>query len=116
MAEAKAVYQPAKVTGVVVEMTREEALAIWHLTRRVSESPNKEPGAQTVKAVTNRVRDAIEMAFEGDVHYTDLASTSVFGGRVAARTGSLYALDPRSWPLVVAPTFAVDGECNGAKF
>ena len=94
MAKAVAATQPAKVTGVTMNLSREEALTLWHLTRRVQESPNRRHQTPTVKSITNDIRDALAVAFSGDVGWANMSSVEVFGGQCTARTDSMDYVDP----------------------
>lgn len=102
MANATAHVAPARVDRVTVELSRTEALTLWHLLRRVGESPNKAYGDTTAKLHTDAVRDAISRAFAGDVSWSQMDSTEVFGGKTTVRSDSLKYIDPHEKP---APPF-----------
>lgn len=95
MAKATVTPMPVQVNGVLLELDRREALALWHLLRRVNESPNTAYGNRTVKDVTDQIRNALKRAFQGDVDWLDLSSHEVFGGNIVARTRSMDHLDPK---------------------
>ena len=86
----------AKVTEVTLTLNRDEALALWHLCRRVRQSPNvgHYNPIKTVKHHTDEIKAALANAFVDEISGIDLESIDVFGGNIAARTRSLEFLDP----------------------
>lgn len=82
------------ISQVTLTLSREEALAVWHLTRALRESPNACFSNQTVKSVLNGVRDALSAAFREEISPEMMMSFEVIGGNPRARTKSLDNLDP----------------------
>lgn len=84
-----AVRQKVRVEQVILTLDRNEALALWHLVRRVNGD-----NYTTARKYTGAVNAALTEAFLDDIAPYDLNSINVIGGQCTARTDGLNWLDP----------------------
>jgi hypothetical protein len=84
-----AVRSRVRVEEVTLTLDRSEALALWHLLRRVGG-----PTDNGIKILLNGIKGSLSEAFIDDASPLHMQSIDVIGGQCTVRTNGLQYLDP----------------------